>query len=75
MAPVLLMRSLPARSQSVSLPTLRTPVVGSVAAACTMSRQCERLECALMSWQPVARCSKPCAMMARICSGVATSAA
>lgn len=40
-APVLLMRSLPAKSQSVSLPTVRTPVAWSVVAACTISRQCE----------------------------------
>ena len=30
----------------------RAPVVGSVAATWTISRQCERLECALMSWRP-----------------------
>lgn len=41
LAPVLLMRSLPARSHRVSLPTLRTPVAGSVVAACTISRQCD----------------------------------
>lgn len=161
-APVLLMRSLPARSQRVSLPTVRTPVAWSVVAACTISRQCDlcnstriaskklplrttsrhepillmqltmyqvdvcvertetfdlwarnpnighateellimriyqyeqvsaslegsmkgeeslgvfyRLEWALMSWQPVARCSKPRAIMSRICSGEVTAA-
>ena len=48
MAPVLLMRSLPARSHSVSLPTVRTPVVRLLPTTLMMSRQCERDECALI---------------------------
>jgi hypothetical protein len=40
-----------------------------------MSRQCEREECALMSWQPTARCSKPSAMISKSCSGDVTTAA
>lgn len=74
MAPVLLMRSEPARSQRVSLPMVRTPVDESVAATWMMSRQCERLEWALMSWQPTARCSKPLSIMDSICSGDVTPA-
>lgn len=74
-APVLLMRSEPARSHSVSLPTERTPEEMLVPTTPTMSRQWEREECALMSWQPTARCSKPAAMMSKIWSGDVTSAA
>lgn len=73
-APVLLMRSEPARSHSVSLPTVRTPEEMLVPCTRTISRQWERDECALMSWQPTARCSKPAAMMSKICPGEVTSA-
>ena len=47
-APVLLMRSLPARSHSVSLPTVRTPLAALVPTTLMISRQCDRDECALI---------------------------
>ena len=136
-APVLLMRSLPARSHSVSLPTVRTPLEALVPTTLMISRQCDRDEWALIcahsdrsfhdrpatfhpialplgslllgghlscytvqtcgsairwscseheyskhcgserrsrtSWQPTARCSKPAAMILKICSGDDTS--
>ena len=54
-APVLLIRSLPARSHSVSLPTVRTPVVMLVPITLMMRRQCDRDECALICAHPEIR--------------------
>ena len=48
-APVLVMRSLPAKSQRVSLPTVRTPDAASVAATLMTSKQWLRLLLALIS--------------------------
>ena len=45
------MRSLPARSHSVSLPTVRTPFAVLLPVTLMMSRQCDREECALICMQ------------------------
>jgi len=53
------MRSLPARSHSVSLPTVRTPLAAFVPTTVMISRQCDRDECALICAHDGALASAP----------------
>ena len=59
---------LPARSQRVSLPTVRMPVARLVDVTSTMRSAWLREECALMSWAATHRFSYPRLITSVICT-------